>query len=392
VEVRSMGLAEHYDHFADEFIVEPFPFWRALREEEPVARSELYGGFYVITRYEDIREAASDYERFSSREGATIPPLPFLALTDVDPPEQREYRRIMNSGFTAEAVSRQEPQVRELAREVVGTLVGRAEFDAHHDLGLKLAPQVTLAYVGFKRGDWPVLINGIEDVARLRGSDPEVGLQAAAAVMGVCAKLVQQRREGEPKGDVVDLILQGELHGTKLNDEQVLRMLGTLLLGAVDTTATAIASSVYYLATRPEKQLYLREHGVSKKAVEEMLRWSSPVQALGRVVTRDTELGGCPLAKDDRVMLLWASGNRQESVFKDADEMDFERDSNPHLTFGHGAHKCVGLNLGRLMLRVALEELLAWTEHFKLGDPAKVTWAGGEVRSPEHVPVRASWT
>jgi cytochrome P450 len=388
-----MGLAGRYNHFAEEFIVDPYALWRRLREEEPVARAETHDGYYVVSRYEHIREAAADTERFSSANGTGIPPLPMVGIIpiDVDPPEQHEYRRIINPAFTAQAVAAHEPQVRAVVSEVLDDLQGRSEFDASDQLGMRISPPVALGYVGFDREDWPALIQGIDDVTRLRSTDSEATLNAAGGVMEICLKLLADRRASPPRGDLMDLILAGAFHGEPLSDQQVLLMLATLLVGAIDTTALAIASSTYYLATHPDHQGYLREHGISKAAVEEMVRWSSPVQVIGRTVTRDTELGGCPLHKDDRVLLIFASGNRQESVFENPDEMEFERPSIPHLGFGHGPHKCAGLNLGKLMLRVTLEELLGRTHRFELINPKAIRWVGGEIRGPKHVMIRAEW-
>ena len=132
----------------------------------------------------------------------------------------------------------------------------------------------------------------------------------------------------------------------------------------------------------------MREEGVSKTAVEELVRYTCPIQGLGRTVTQDTELGGCPLKAGDKIMLMWASGNRQESVFADPDELDIERKPNPHLGFGHGPHKCVGLNFGKLMLRVTIEEFLRRVGPFALAESEELVFVGGETRGIKRLVLR----
>jgi cytochrome P450 len=394
-----MGLADHYDHFAQEYVVDPFPLWRRMRDEEPIARSEVHGGYYIVSRYEDIREAASDGNLFSSAQSTGIPPLPIVGMIpiDIDPPEQRAYRGILNPAFNVDFVASREPQVRELAVKLIDPLVGLPEFEVSDALATQMPPKTTLGFIGFPEEDWDVVIKAVDDITRLRGSDPQEVVDAGMALMGAVGKLIEARK-ANPGGDLVDMIMkqryvepgsgQDESEGRELEDHEVIRMIAIILFGAIDTTSLAINATLYYLATHPEAQHELRQHGVSKTAVEEMVRWSTPVQGLGRTVTRDTELRGCPLKAGDKVMLMWASGNRQDDVFEDPDEMDFDRRPNPHLGFGHGPHKCVGLNFGKLMLRVTIEEFLARIGPFELADPEGMVFVGGETRGIKRLVLR----
>jgi cytochrome P450 len=389
-----MGLAEHYDHFAQEYVVDPFPLWKRMREEEPVARSEVHGGYYIVSRYEDIREAASDGNLFSSAKSTGIPPLPIVGMIpiDIDPPEQREYRRILNPAFNVDAVAEHEPAVRELAVKLIEPLVGLDEFEVTETLATAMPPRTTLGFIGFPQEDWDVVIKAVDDITRLRGSDPQEVVEAGMALMGAVGKLIETRKAA-PGNTLVDLIMAGRYiepgsgqdpndpdAGRPLEDHEVIRMIAIILFGAIDTTSLAITGSLHYLATHPEAQAELRSDGVSKTAVEELVRFTCPVQGLGRTVTADTTLGGCPLKAGEKVMLLWASGSRQESVFPEPDRLDFDRRPNPHLGFGHGPHKCVGLNFGKLMLRVALEEFLTRIGPFELADPDGLAYVGGETR------------
>jgi cytochrome P450 len=388
-----MGLAEQYDHFAQDYVVDPFPLWARMRAEQPIARSEVHGGYYIVTRYEDIRAAAKDTATFSNTQSTGIPPLPIVGMIpiDIDPPDQREYRRILNPAFNVESVTEHEQRVRELAIELIEPLVGQAEFEVAGALATQLPPRVTLTFIGFSREEWPVLIKAVDDITRLRGSAPEEVVEAGMALMGAITKKIEQRK-ANPGNDLIDMLMGSSFRDRPLEDHEIIRMIAIILFGAIDTTSLAITGSLWYLAQNPSEQERLRTEGVSSSAVEELVRWNCPVQGLGRTVLQDTELAGCPLKQGDKVMLMWASGCRDESVFTDPDRMDFDRRPNPHLGFGDGPHKCVGLNFGKLMLRVVLEEFLARIGPFGLADPEGLVYVGGETRGIKRLvlgPVRS---
>lgn len=387
-----MGLAEHYDHFAPEFVDDPFALWAQLRAQEPVARSGCYGGFHLVTRYADIDAAARDTETFTSTDGAGIPPLPMIGMIpiDVDPPLQRAYRKVMDPALTIGPVMEREPDIRALAAELIDPLAGQAEFDVAQELAVHLPPRATLSFLGFPEEDHAAMIKATDEVTRLRGAENAEKIAASGGTMLMtCVKLVNDRRAASPKDDLLQLLLDGEVDGRPLKDEEVVQYLAVLLFGAVDTTASAIAGSLWYLATHPEDQAKLRAlDEIPGAALDELLRWVSPLQGLGRTVTKDTELGGCPLRKGDRVLLMWASGNRDESIFDAPDEVDLDRRPNRHLAFGMGPHRCAGVHLGKLMLRVTLEEFLRRVPPFELGDPEGLRWLGGEARGLRAVPIR----
>lgn len=389
-----MGRAKDYDHFAPEFVDDPFALWATLRQEEPVARSACYGGFHLVTRYADIDAAARDHETFTSTDGAGIPPLPMIGMIpiDVDPPAQRAYRKVMDPALTIGPVMRREPEIRRMAADLIDPLVGRQEFDGAQELAVHLPPQATLSFLGFPEEDHAEMIRATDEVTRLRGAENAERIAESGGVMLMtCVKLVNARRSAPPQDDLLQLLLDGEVDGRPLKDEEIVQYLAVLLFGAVDTTASAIAGSLWYLATHPEHQAQLRAMDeIPGAALDELLRWVSPLQGLGRTVTKDTELGGCPLSKGDRVLLMWASGNRDETVFDNPDEVDLERRPNRHLAFGMGPHRCAGVHLGKLMLRVTLEEFLQRMPPFELGDPAGLKWLGGEARGLRGVPLRTA--
>jgi cytochrome P450 len=186
---------------------------------------------------------------------------------------------------------------------------------------------------------------------------------------------------------LLDALLVGSFQGRPLTDQEVLSTLSILLFGAVDTTANAVAGAMYYFAGRPRDQARFRETGFDMIALDEIVRWTSPVQGIGRILKKDTEVAGCPMKAGEWVHLSFGSGNYDDTVFPDPETMDFERKPNPHLGFGMGPHRCVGAHLGKLMLKVALEELLRRLGPVRLGDPAEIQWVGGETRGLRRLPL-----
>jgi cytochrome P450 len=386
-----MGIASDYDHFAVEYVEDPYTFWKCLRDQEPVARSEKYGGFHVISRYADILEAAGDPERFSSTDGTGIPALPMVGMIpiDVDPPQQKKFRDILNPALTVTQAVKHEDRIRALAVGLIEPLLEQEVFDAAEAVAVPLSPRATLGFIGFPEEDWALMERATNDVTRLRGGDTERVLEAGGEMIQTAIRLVEARRAEPPRDDLISLMFSGEIDGRRLEDWECVQMIAVLLFGAVDTTASAIAGSLFYLAQHPEVQQELREAGtIPNLALEELVRWVTPIQALGRTVTRDTEIAGCPLRKGERVLLHWGAGNRDESVFADPDEVDLERKPNKHLGFGMGPHRCVGVHLGKLMLRVTLEEFLQRVGPFELADPDDVLWVGGEARGIRRLPLR----
>ena len=177
----------------------------------------------------------------------------------------------------------------------------------------------------------------------------------------------------------MSVLLDAEIDGRPLDDDEQLFSMTLLLLGGLDTTTSAIAMALAHLADHPDHRArLLADPDLLDTAVEEFVRVATPVQGLGRTVTRDTELGGCPLRAGDRVFLLWASGNRDPEAFDRSDEVILDRHPNHHLGFGAGPHRCVGSHAGKLMVKVALQELLPWLGDYRIA--GQLGWVGGETR------------
>ena len=383
-----MSLARDYDHFDPELLADPYGFWAALREREPVARSDNHGGFWVVSRYADIMEAACDPATFSSGDGTGTPPIPTKLLPiDCDPPLHQKYRRVINPSFTPQAVRAHEDEWRTLAKELVAGLPADGDVELCSAFAVPFPQQVALRMIGFPDSDRPDLAGWIDDITRLRGIDDDKVGEAAVGVMTRIIERLEERREQPARDDLVSVLLEGTVDGRPLDDDEQLFSLVLLLLGGLDTTTSAIAMALAHLAGRPDDTArLLADPDLLDSGVEEFVRVATPVQGLGRTVTRDTTLGGCPLHQGDRVFLLWASGNRDEAVFDRPDEVVLDRHPNHHLGFGAGPHRCVGSHAGKLMVKIALQELLPWLGDYRIS--GELGWVGGETRGLRHLLVQ----
>jgi cytochrome P450 len=387
---EKQALARDYDHFAQQYVVDPYGFWAALRGEQPVARSECHGGFWVVSRYADIIAAARDTDTFSSAEGTGTPPIPMRLLPiDTDPPLHREYRRIINPSFTPQAVLARADEWRTLAREIIEGLPETGVVELCRDFALPFPQWVALRIIGFPDEDRADLSGWIDAITRLRGiDDAKVGEASVGVMMRIMQRLAE-RRDAPHRDDLISVLLEAEIDGHPLGDDELLFSLTLLLLGGLDTTTSAIAMAFYHLADHPEdRKRLLAEAELLDTAVEEFVRVATPVQGLGRTVTKDTTLSGCPLSTGDRVFLLWASGNRDPEAFDRPDEVILDRHPNHHLGFGSGPHHCVGSHLGKLMVRIALEELLPRFGDFRIADRQELVWVGGETRGLRTLPLQ----
>jgi len=380
-----MSLARDYDHFDQRYIVDPYEFWAALRAQEPVARSDHHGGFWVISRYADIMAAACDPATFSSQDGTGTPPIPTKLLPiDTDPPLHQKYRKVINPSFTPQAVRGHEDEWRALAKELIAQLPSDGEIELCSGFAVPFPQQVALRMIGFPDDDRPDLARWIDDITRLRGIDDEKVGEAAMGVMTRIIERLEERRLGASPAalkpdDLISAVLDGEVDGRPLDEDEQLFTMVLLLLGGLDTTTSALALAMAHLADHPDDRArLLADPDLMDSAVEEFVRVATPVQGLGRTVTRDTEVGGCPLQAGDRVFLLWASGNRDAEAFERPDEVVLDRHPNHHLGFGAGPHRCVGSHAGKLMVKIALQELLPWLGEYRIaGEPG---WVGGETR------------
>ncbi len=337
----------------------PHPVYCELRARHPVyhvAERDLW----VVSRYQDVQAVLRSPERFSSASGVVpsgyAPESPTIITTD--PPEHTAIRKSVARAFTPKRMAALEPVVRRLARALVAELPETGEFDAFAQFSDLLPYQVMAELLGLepetfgvlKRcGDVIVYSSGVE------ASEMEAaGRELTAFLAESCA-----RRRKDPRGDLMSVLLSETSDDAALDEEEVVAMCFLLTLAGTETTTSGIGNALMTLDEFPEARARIvADRALLSTAVDEMMRWDSPVQGLSRVTGQPIELHGTVIPEGARVHMLFASANRDEAVFADPDRFDIERAPNPHLGFGFGIHHCLGASLARTEIRVGLDEFL----------------------------------
>lgn len=386
-----------YDHLTD-FVDDPRPLWRHLREQDPVAWTDKHYGHYLISRYHDVGVGLRDASTFSSAYGILVTSVPSGELgtrsdhgepivrngppLDVDPPDVLEYRRPVNAAMSPGKVARYEGVAVGVAEELLDGLSDRDHLDFCLDYSQWFPPSVTMQVIGFPLADLDIVRSDLARFSAGAGDHPEEIPVAVAAVNDYLLDLLRRRRAEEPRDDVIGSLLAARFRGRPFTDDEMVQVLFNVLLGAIGTTIRTLNQAALYLALHPELASELRRRDdLWDTAVEEFLRYGSGVQGMGRTTTRDTEVAGCPIPKHSRVRFLMGSANFDPEVFERPDEMILDRTPNQHLAFGSGPHKCPGRHVARLMVRVALRAFLDRTEAFEVADPSAIRFSAMETGS-----------
>ncbi|AWK76270.1 hypothetical protein CBI38_32920 (plasmid) [Rhodococcus oxybenzonivorans] len=367
----------------------PWDPWRRFRAASELLRSDQDGGFWILSRYSQIREAAGHEETFCARHGRALPPHPEgLLPSDADGAVHREYRRIINPWMTASAMAYMEPEVTAFCAQRLDQLVSRTEFDIAKDY---VSPAIVMS--GMKWLDWPVEeYEKFGDWAHAMlipsHGTVEEKLRAWSELSDWVAGDIERRR-AQPREGVINAVIDAEVEGRPITDKEILQIVISLFLGAVETTGSTLNSAFHYLADHPEAREYLREdpEGRLPLAVEEFLRTAGSLAYTARTVTEDTTLDGCPLKRGDKVALLMSSASRDADVFDNPDEVVLDRKPNRHFAFGAGPHKCAGATFARMMLRIAIQEALAKLGDFRVADESAIGWEMAQVRVCTSMPI-----
>ncbi|MEA2592504.1 MAG: hypothetical protein QOD62_2335 [Actinomycetota bacterium] len=370
-----------------------------IRQRCPVAWStghwsETDTGFWLLSRYDDVNAAAQNWERFTSALGA-VPvqyDLELLRLIplETDPPVHRTIRRLLNPFFTPEALKAHEPAVRGLVVELIDRCVAEGTTDFVSRFATVLPPR---AFFELFFGEDPAQIAWVYEAIDTMQTKPELAADMAPKILGWCASLLENRRAEGRRDDLVGTIAHaGHDDELTLSEKQRIEITYLMVVAGIDTTASALGNIGYHLATDPELRARLREAAAAQldRAVDEFLRFESPVPLAGRTLTEGVEMGGCPMAAGERVMLNWLAANRDPAAFTDPDELDVTRDNaGKHLAFGAGLHRCLGSHLARREIRITIEELCRLTT-FELPPGTEVQYRSGFTRGPLAVPVRCA--
>ncbi len=349
--------------------LDPFPWYRAMRAEAPVGYNEQTGMWRVF-RYADVQRVLSEFETFSSQRGsrefrqrASQSPLG-SSLISMDPPRHRQLRNLVTQAFTPRTVAQLEPRITEIVDELLGKVKQSGRMDVIDDLAYPLPVIVIAEMLGippeeraqFKRWSDAVVTAGGGSAADGESFRPG----NAHMEMGMYFMNVIAQRRQSPGNDLISGLLAAEIDGERLTDIELLGFCILLLIAGNETTTNLLGNAILCFDEHPEVYEQLRAAPeLLPSAIEEVLRYRSPVQAMERVALVDVELGGQRIPADARVIAYIGSANRDEEQFPDADRFDIARSPNRHLAFGYGIHFCIGAPLARLEARIALGAMLS---------------------------------
>jgi cytochrome P450 len=373
-----------FDHMHPDYNANAPEIWQELRGTCPVAHSPRYGGTWLPVRHEDVTAIAYDTEHFSSEDVVVkrIKPTgesrPYGGAPPItsDPPFHHHARRVLLPAFAPQKIAAMEAEL------------GSADvIDAADQYAKHIPPAVIAHMLDLPLADGELFREFIHTALEGVAEDQAVR-QAGWQKLDAYLDRRISERSANLGDDLLSFLLTVEMGGNRLQPEHVRGTVALLLIAGIDTTWSAIGSTLWHLAKTPSDLARLgREPDLVPTAVEELLRAYAPV-TMARVVAKDVEIGGCPMKEGDWVLLPFPAANRDPQAFDRADEVILDREVNRHTAFGLGIHRCVGSNLARMEVRVAMEVFIERFPEFELADPTAVTWSVGQVRGPRSLPIR----
>lgn len=386
----------HPDTFENGF---PHALFRTLRRESPVHwhEGDYQGGpgYWIVSRYETIKTISRQPLLFSSAKGTSVEDgrEDFVSMISMDPPAHRRYRALVSGGFTPKRIGEQEPHHREIVRRILDGVVPQGRCDFVVDVAAQLPLRVIAELLGVPQSACDDLFAWSNRM--IGNQDPEYAASLAessqaAQEMFVFANGLAEDRLAHPKDDLMSAILHGEVGGQRLSTFEFDTFFLLLALAGNETTRNLISHGLLLLLRYPDALEKLgRDASLLPGAVEEMLRFSSPVMYMRRTATEDTELQGQRIRKGDKLLMYYPSANRDEEVFDRPDAFDIERRDNHHLAFGVGEHFCMGTHLARLETRVMFEGVLARMRDMELAGPVSYL-RSNLIDGVKHIPLKFS--
>ena len=352
----------------------PFPAFAWMRRHAPAyydAPNDIWG----ITRYEDVRAIGQDPQAFSSAEGSR-PDVVLPMMIDMDAPEHRRRRRLVSAGFTPQAVRAREPRIRAVCDDIIDTVCEKGACDLVADIAAPLPLVLIADMLGFDPKDWERLLEWSDTMLMSQGSsDPDAITKATEAFVEwdtFIRELIEERRASGSTDDLLGVLVQGEVDGERLDDASLIHESLLLLIGGDETSRHVISGGMEALLRHPGQLADLqRDRTLLPGAVEEMLRWVTPIKNFKRTATRDVELHGETIGTGQHVLLLYPSANRDESVFTDPETFDIRRQPNDHVAFGFGAHLCLGHRLARAEVLGMVDRILDRLPDVRLAEQSK---------------------
>jgi len=356
----------------DFYAGDPYPTFAWMRAHAPVYHDKQ-SGLWGLFRHEDIIWAERHREIFSNAPGSRPRNGPQPSMIDSDDPIHIRRRHLVDKGFAMSRVAAYEDWIRSIVTELIDALEHAGGCDVVRDLAAPLPTAVIADLLGVRKEDRLRLQQWSDEM--IAGADgienvTETVLKAAADYYGYMNEVLDDRR-AQPREDLISVLVHARIDGQGLSQEELLGESLLLLVGGNETTRNAISGGLEaLLRDRRQWEMLLEDVNLIPGAVEECLRWATPVINMARTTTQDVEVRGVTIPHGDQVLLIYTSGNRDENVFERPEEFDILRDPNPHITFGYGTHYCLGASLARVEVRVMLQELVKRLPGIALADPA----------------------
>lgn len=364
-----------------------------LRANAPVWKDPRTGVWGVAT-YDLVKEVSSRPKLFSNANGIRPDSPATPMMIEMDDPEHLQRRKLVNKGFTPRRVQDQEDSIRRTTQALLDAVEGRKQFDLIWDVAAWIPLIVIGDSLGVEPPDRQQLLEWSDILLKAPGSTNAAVLEAAMdASLGYrdyALKVIGLRRE-QPTNDLMSVLVSAEVEGVRFDDEEIVMESLLILIGGDETTRHVMSGGAYQLLSdRPQWDELKSDPGLLPSAIEEMLRWVSPIKNMARTAVEDTELGGQHIATGDCLLLLYPSANRDEAIFNEPFKFDIRRAPNLHVAFGFGTHFCLGNSLARLELKVFFQELLGRFPNLELMDATEPTFRPASfVSGYESLPVRA---
>ena len=389
--------ATDLDHADPEYNERAHAIWDELRDGGcPIAHSDRYGGMWAPLTHEFVKEVAYDTDHFSSQgvvvsSGRPLIPAPMGPVPPIssDPPFHQIARRLLLPPFSPKQIEPWEPEVRRLCNELLDAMgevePGTTVVDAAVQFAQHIPVNVIARMLGFPAEDHDLFREFVHHALETVNEPVEVRQAGFARLDAYLATQIDDHR-ARPRDDLTTYLLNVEFDGNKLSPEHVRGSIVLLLIAGIDTTWSAIGSALWHLAGHPDDlDRLVTDPDVTVFAIEEFLRAYAPV-TMARLVKEDVDFHGCPMKANEWVLLPFPAANRDPHFFEDAGGFVIDRAANRHAAFGLGIHRCIGSNLARLELRIAIEEFVARFPRFELAGAAR--WSVGQIRGPRELPVR----
>ncbi|HEY6474676.1 MAG TPA: cytochrome P450 [Acidimicrobiales bacterium] len=382
-----------------EMAANPQPLFKGLRAEMPIMPIDMPSGVkgVLLTKKEDIMVALRQPDVFSSNMDAVDlkNKRPMIPL-QIDPPDHKKYRKLLDPIFAPRKMAAMDEEVSALVNQLIDKFIDRGEVDFAKEFSVPFPSEVFITLLGLPLEELPTFIkmkDGIirpdHETGKLYGSKEASDYQQKVAdSVYDYFNMVLDQREVERRDDLLSMFLDAEVEGDSLTREDILDICFLFLIAGLDTVTATLDCMFSFLAQNPEHRRQLvADPSLIPNAIEEMLRWETPVMGIARVAVQDTELSGCPVHAGDQVMVMIGSANCDEDEFPDGDLVRFDRDVNPHIAFGGGIHRCLGSHLARMELRVALREWHKRIPDYEIEEGHTLVYTPG-IRSIDHFPMR----